>query len=107
MNEITLVVEVTDATKPDIISYQCNNTHVQNNTSALMEVIVTVQDLNDNPPVFRDTKLSKLILQDTMINTIVMDLSVRYLCFIILNFTISEDKALMNYFIKCAYMKCI
>lgn len=99
MNEITLVVEATDATKPEIISYQCNNTHVQNNANAIMKVIVTVQDLNDNPPMFRDTKLSKLILQNTMIDTIVMDLSVRYLCFIILNLNNSEDEALLNYFI--------
>ncbi|XP_065923515.1 cadherin-23 [Magallana gigas] len=75
MNEITLVVEATDVSKPEIISDQCNNTHVQNNANSLMKVIVTVQDLNDNPPIFRDTEISKFIMHNTVINTIVMDLS--------------------------------
>lgn len=83
MNEITLVVEATDVSKPEIISDQCNYTHVQNNANSLMKVIVTVQDLNDNPPIFRDTEISKFIMHNTVINTIVMDLSVRYLCFIL------------------------
>lgn len=83
MNEITLVVEATDVSKPEIISDQCNNTLVQNNANSLMKVIVTVQDLNDNPPIFRDTEISKFIMHNTVINTIVMDLSVRYLCFIL------------------------
>lgn len=75
MNEITLVVEATDVSKPEIISDQCNNTHVQNDANSLMKVIVTVQDLNDNPPIFRDTKISKFIMHNTVIDTIVMDLS--------------------------------
>lgn len=86
MNEITLVVEATDVSKPEIISDQCNNTHVQNDANSLMKVIVTVQDLNDNPPIFRDTKISKFIMHNTVIDTIVMDLSVRYLCVIFIEF---------------------
>lgn len=77
IDEISLTIEATDVTKPNISS-ECDNIKLQNNTKVQMEVVVTVQDINDNPPIFKNTQFSKGILRNTKFETVVIDLTVRF-----------------------------
>lgn len=77
IDEISLTIEATDVTKPNISS-ECDNIKLQNNTKVQMEVVVTVQDINDNPPIFKNTHFSKGILRNTKFETVVIDLTVRF-----------------------------
>lgn len=76
-DEISLTIEATDVTKPNISS-ECDNIKLQNNTKVQMEVVVIVQDINDNPPIFKNTQFSKGILRNTKFETVVIDLTVRF-----------------------------
>lgn len=76
-DEISLTIEATDVTKPNISS-ECDNIKLQNNTKVQMEVVITVQDINDNPPIFKNTQFSKGILRSTKFETVVIDLTVRF-----------------------------
>lgn len=89
--EISLTIEATDVTKPNISS-ECDNIKLQNNTKVQMEVVVTVQDINDNPPIFKNSQFSKGILRNTKFETVVIDLTVR--------FCVSKYKI----FMLCMYM---
>nr|XP_034311820.1 cadherin-23-like [Crassostrea gigas] len=73
-DEISLTIEATDVTKPNISS-ECDNIKLQNNTKVQMEVVVIVQDINDNPPIFKNTQFSKGILRNTKFETVVIDLT--------------------------------
>lgn len=76
-DEISLTIEATDVTKPNISS-ECDNIKLQNNTKVQMEVVITVLDINDNPPIFKNTQFSKGILRNTKFETVVIDLTVRF-----------------------------
>lgn len=76
-DEIYLMIEATDVTKPNILS-ECDNIKLQNNTTVQMEVVITVQDINDNPPIFKNSQFSKGILRNTKFETVVIDLTVRF-----------------------------
>lgn len=76
-DEIYLMIEATDVTKPNVLS-ECDNIKLQNNTTVQMEVVITVQDINDNPPIFKNSQFSKGILRNTKFETVVIDLTVRF-----------------------------